>query len=316
MLHIAGIGLSVRSSGVPLICPQDPAYASFLVPSSEPSRSQPDASSNITVDVSSQPAPPNSLPVLFTAAEAWSMQPEDERGYRLSFFWTEPGPPHTVARCDHDTTEVVVHLDRRLAQAASGATTAEGSVFAHPLHYPLDQLLLMNHLSSRGGVIVHAAGAVIDGRALIFPGVSGAGKSTLSRAFTDAGLGDALLSDDRVIVRSLDGAPGHFQAWGTPWPGEAQIARNACAPLAALLFLVKASANEVVPLAPGAAMRRLMPVVSGPWYDAERSGPVLDICARIVENVPCYDLRFRPGREAVALVTGREWKPGAASLPE
>ena len=28
-----------------------------------------------------------------------------------------------------------------------------------PVRYPVDQLLLMNHLSSRGGVIVHAAGA-------------------------------------------------------------------------------------------------------------------------------------------------------------
>ena len=83
--------------------------------------------------------------------------------------------------------------------------------------------------------------------------------------------------------------------------------RNALAPLAAVLFLVKAEANELVPLAAGAAMRRLLPVVSCPWYDAERLPGVLDTCARIVEGIPCYDLRFRPDAEAGAAAHGRSW---------
>ena len=80
----------------------------------------------------------------------------------------------------------------------------------------------MNHLAERGGVIVHAAGAVVQGGALVFLGASGAGKSTLSRMFLEAGLGAALLSDDRVILRGCSewlgeprarGSLGHALAW-------------------------------------------------------------------------------------------------------
>lgn len=275
------------------------------------------------------------------------MRREGEDGYRLSFFLIGSREPHTVVRADRDTTKVVVHLDERMLRVNPRTATGEESpvsadpVLPDPVRYPLDQLLLMNHLASRGGVIVHAAGAVIDGRGLVFPGVSGAGKSSLCRVLLEAGWGDSLLSDDRIILCSAaDGdagesggageaggawtggartvaattAPrsgGRFDAWGTPWPGDAGIARNACAPLAALLFLVKAEVDEVVPLAPGAAMRRLMPVVSCPWYDGERAGLVLDTCARIVEATLCYDLRFRLGGGVVDLLGGRSWEPPA-----
>jgi len=257
----------------------------------------------------------------------------------LDFFLIGSREPHTVARSDQDTTKVIVHLDERVFRVNANTATGDESpvpadaVFLDPVRYPLDQLLLMNHLASRGGVIVHAAGAVIDGRGLVFPGVSGAGKSSLCRVLLEAGWGDSLLSDDRIILRSAangdsgDGsrtggaravaaatAPGsveRFDAWGTPWPGDAGIARNACAPLAALLFLVQADADEVVPLAPGAAMRRLMPVASCPWYDGERAGLVLDTCARIIEATPCYDLRFRLDGGVAELLAGRSWEPPA-----
>ena len=74
-----------------------------------------------------------------------------------------------------------------------------------------------------------------------------------------------------------------------------------------MLFLVQSDVDEVVPIAPGKAMRRLMPVVSCPWYDPERLPPVLDTCGRVVETVPCYELHFTRDGDVVGMLTGMTW---------
>ena len=52
----------------------------------------------------------------------------------------------------------------------------------YPLHYPLDELLMV-HLLARGrGVEIHGSGIVdADGYGTLFAGQSGAGKTTMSR---------------------------------------------------------------------------------------------------------------------------------------
>lgn len=143
----------------------------------------------------------------------------------------------------------------------------------------------------------------------------------MSQLFMDAGLGESLLSDDRVVLRSsrsenqaTRSAPRgqeiereEIGVWGTPWPGDAEVARNASASLDAMLFLVKAESNELRPLSPVAAARRLMPVASCPWYDPERLPGVLDTCSHVVENTPSYELLFRAESEVVEFLTGRPW---------
>lgn len=207
-------------------------------------------------------------------------------------------------RSNADTSRVQMYL---LCQAVE---TAGRALLRNPFQHPFDQIMCMNHLVTRGGVIVHSAGIVVNGKTLVFPGVSTAGKSTLTELFMDAGFGSEVLSDDRVIIRQQmerSQPTSGFVAWGTPWFGDARIGRNEGAPLAALLFLHKGEANEVIPIPTGQAMRELMPVVSVPWYDRERGNAVLETCARLVESVPCYDLQFRPEADVIDLLTARTW---------
>jgi len=235
------------------------------------------------------------------------MQAEKAGGYRLSFH-REDGPVHTVVRSDEETACVCIYME-----PDPGFCPMQSGMCPNPVRYPLDQILLMNHLAPRDGLIVHAAGAVVGGCALVFPGLSGGGKSTLSRLFITAGLGDTLLSDDRVIMRVTQGLEEseRVTAWGTPWPGDARVARNTGAPLAALLFLTKAQENKVMPLDASSAMKRLMPVVSCPWYDRARSDQVLATCARVVESLPCFELHSRPEAHVVEMLTERSWSQGA-----
>jgi len=67
--------------------------------------------------------------------------------------------------------------------------------------------------ASRGGALVHAAGAVHNGRGYVFFGESGAGKSTLSAINRRA----TVVSDDLSLL--LPGADGRLELVGSPFRG-------------------------------------------------------------------------------------------------
>jgi hypothetical protein len=161
--------------------------------------------------------------------------------------------------------------------------------------YPVDQLLLMYYLASRQGLLVHAAGLVMDGRALIFPGISGAGKSTLMRQFLQRGC-SGLLSDDRVIVRTIAGC---YQAFGTPWPGDAGVVRNSGAPLAAILFPAKAAHNHITRLHARDALARLLPATSVLWHEQELLTGQLETCTHLLSSIPAFELSWSLGSAVV-----------------
>jgi hypothetical protein len=298
MLEICGIKVRTYSEYPLVDDPTDLAYRQFVTPDDTLSGCTP----AVEVQVLASPSPSNDSPDIFDSDIAWRMQREAD-GYRISFRRNDGDRIHTVMCADHATCRlrVYVHQDEPPARPPS-----EG--LADPVRAPLDQVLFMNHLALRGGVICHSAAAVVDGRALLFPGVSGAGKSTLCRMFGEAGLAGSLLSDDRVILRLAEqGQSAGITAWGTPWHGDALIASNHSAPLAAVLFLVQAPENQVVPISPGQAMRRLMPKISCPWYDADRLPAVLDTCGKIVESIPCFDLHFTRDGSVLDLLAAQTW---------
>jgi len=148
-------------------------------------------------------------------------------------------------------------------------------------------------MAPRQGVILHAAGVFHASWCALFLGRSGAGKSTVSRQLQTSSR-FRLGSDDRIIVRKV--SEGHM-AFGTPWPGEARIARNESASLGGLFFLHKASKNRIVPLKPQSAFERLLPVASIPWFDPEVFPSVLEYLEELAREVPAFDLHFRPTPE-------------------
>ena len=177
---------------------------------------------------------------------------------------------------------------------------ATGDGIPAPFWYPLDQILMMYYLATRRGALVHAAGGSVGGKGLIFPGVSGAGKSTLTRQIMAGKPQDIeMLSDDRMIVRKID---GNFKAYGTPWPGDAGIAVNKSVPLRAMLFLHRGKQNEIRELTPQQALEQLLPVASIPWYDRDVLPDILDFCDDLITNVPSYELHFRPEPGVVDLL--------------
>lgn len=297
MLRIGGAIIRVASQAYSLAESDDAHYDAFRVTAAAVAARPAD----ILVDVAPGPPPATSGPLLFDCDGAWAAW-GDEDGYRLCFPADAVTAPHLAARINADTSAATIYVGESWTRFFPETDEAGKRVTGDPFRYPLDQLVIMHHLATRGGVIVHSAGLDLDGLGIVFPGVSGAGKTTLSHLLTDAGLGDGMLSDDRTIVRTSlrDGDPA--VAWGTPWPGDAGITKGGGVTLGALCFLAQGDEPAVTPLAPAEGVRRLFPVISCPWYDRNLTGAVLETCARLVDATPCFEFRFPRDARAAGLL--------------
>ncbi len=287
-IQIAGIHFGLRCRDAAILPDSGSCYATFLDP-------PPAAVDAIRVDLDLQIG---SLPdlrelELLFDGQSWSLY-RDESGHVIALAARAPGvPPAWIARIDTSWTRGTVFCDDMLVRR-------EGDVRAlvNPVLNRLDQLLLMYILASRRGALIHSAGALIGGEAVVFAGRSGAGKSTISRQFQAAGK-TLLLSDDRVVVRQLDGG---YAAHGTPWAGDARIALNRSAPLRAVVFLNHGGANRIERVSPRGAFEKLLPMVSVPWYDRVAIEQITSFCEALTRDVPVYDLFFVPTPEVAGFV--------------
>lgn len=137
-------------------------------------------------------------------------------------------------------------------------------------------------LPRRGGLLLHAAGIVKDGRALVFPGKSGAGKSTLSKLAASAGL--RLLSDELVPVLPWRGG---YAAYGSPFWGELRRpGSDGRFKLRGLYSLHKARKNSVEPGPAGEMLRRLLRCSMNFSSDASAARRLLAAAAGLADCSP------------------------------
>ncbi len=228
-----------------------------------------------------------SLPLVFDTGSTWRAFGDAED--LLFEFRGEGGRRLWLARLDVHQARVLVHCGPFAEQAGSG----DPRELASPLYYPLDQLLLMCLLPRHAGLIVHAAGLRRGDAAAIFPGHSGAGKSTLMGLV--AGRRELQgLSDDRVVVRELDGV---FRAFGTPWAGTGHVASADGAELRAMAFLHQAPSTRLERIGPQAALGQLLRTASIPWFHEDARERSLAVCERLLARVPTWELHFRKHEE-------------------
>jgi hypothetical protein len=180
--------------------------------------------------------------------------------------------------------------------------------------YAIDAAFRILHsllLAKQGGLLVHAASAVRNGRAFLFVGASGAGKTTISRlAPPDA----TLLTDEISYVRRQgDG----YIAYGTPFAGElARPGENVRAPLAALYLLAQGPENKIEPVGEADATRAVLESVLFFAHDSELVGHVFDSVCELVRRIPVQRLTFVPD-SSVWELRGRshEREPGGPRFP-
>jgi hypothetical protein len=152
--------------------------------------------------------------------------------------------------------------------------------------------VLCSRLPFEGGVPLHAAGIVADGRGIALFGVSGAGKSTLAGLSPHPVLSDELVA---VVADHSGTGPAPFALtasgfWGT---GEQDRTSRKPWPLAALVELAKGVAFRLDRLEPREAIARLVRVIMVPpgpplWSAA------LAVLGRLVREVPVYRMAWSP----------------------
>ncbi len=144
-----------------------------------------------------------------------------------------------------------------------------------------------------GGVVLHSAGLVVDGRAYLCVGRSGAGKTTLTRKGHQAGAG--VLSDDINLV--LPG-PAGYEAHAVPFTGEfgrtlTHPGGRAAYPVAGLVLLDRGERLVSTPIIPSAALARLLAACPFVNMDAAASAPLFDALSGLMARVPVIGLNCR-----------------------
>lgn len=251
-----------------------------------------DAEETLPLDVIIDSPPQPRGPVVFESGAVWRLH-ADANTLDIETFTNGQQAPYRVARIAADLScgEIVLNPDNY-----------ERSVVAHPLEYPLDELLFV-HLLSRGrGVELHGCGLVADGRGSLFVGQSGAGKSTTARLWQQR-CDPLILSDDRIIVRKSN---DEFWMYGTPWHGEAELAAAAGARLDHIFLLRQAPRNAIAELPPPIAVSRLFACAFPLFYDSSAIDFTLSLLGEIVQRVPVVELQFVPDISAVDLLRQSE----------
>ena len=218
-------------------------------------------------------------------SESWSLWRQG-MVRTIAFDAAPHAPPRWTAAMDLRAGRAEVRWDSRMEYARSS-----GALVENLLAFNLDRFLTLYRLAESGsGMLVHGAATDFSGQGWLFMGRSGHGKSTLSNLLhqTQTAL---VLSDERAVVRKLKNG---FWLCGTPWPSSAGFAKAAVCPLRGLVFLEHGTQNELIPLKPPEALRRLLVVSSCPWHDKDIFDPLVTLGGELAQTLPAWELRFLP----------------------
>ena len=227
---------------------------------------------------------------IFDSGSAWQLYDHDE-SYLFLFRSPLSGPvPYKAALMIRDYTRGKVLLNR---------SSFDPAVPVYPLEYPLDELILINHLALGRGVEIHACGLIdSSGRGHLFTGQSGDGKTTMAGLWQDEP-GVTVLSDDRIVLRKVD---GRIWMYGTPWHGDARLSSPVRTPLTGIYLLRHGRENELVPQQTADAVSGLFARSFVLFYDPAGLSFTLGFLQDVAESVPCHELRFVPDKRVVAFI--------------
>jgi hypothetical protein len=169
-----------------------------------------------------------------------------------------------------------------------------GRVFDNAARYLVARLAL-----ERGGLALHGAGVLKDGKAWIFAGSSGAGKSTAARLSAPA----ASLGDDFAVILPQEGG---WAAPALPFDNTEiapRVGARGLLPLAGIVRLFQAPTHSVETPAGVLAQASLMSCAAFPWALPDLSEAAGEAVAQIAASGLYRHLRFAPDPGFWSLLT-------------
>jgi len=216
-----------------------------------------------------------------------------EGGFAVEF-GKESTPP--------DTYKYTAFLDRERRSGdlyfSQKATRNNSSTIGLPPPM-LDEILTLELLASRRGLMFHACGIAINSQhGLMFAGTSGSGKTTTARLWQSYSEAQPF-GDERVVVRSHD---DQFHLYSTPWYSTGQAIIHGSASLQQVFILSHDLTNHVRRLEPAEAVPLLLVRSYLPSWNANGMESTLEFLQGMCEALPCYLLGFTPDKRAVEFV--------------
>ena len=209
--------------------------------------------------------------------------------------WTDGG-----ARFELEGARVRFDGERRASMTL--AEPDDGSDYGFFLFLNLLLPLLAARLLEDGGVLLHAAGAVLDDRAFVLVGEENAGKTTWAGLCREAG--GIVVNDDVVVLRPdaegifrLHGVPLRVRGFGPPPRG--------AWPLAGLLLPKHGPTASLAPAAPIAVEARVLANMLHVAGLVDRDSRVADALTGLVGGVRAATLTFAKDPSFASLL--RRW---------
>jgi len=165
----------------------------------------------------------------------------------------------------------------------------------------------IKYFESYPAMMMHAAGILRNGRALLFTGPSGAGKTTLA-GFCGERDGE-VINDEIVLVSRPDAASKEVTVRSAPILGAFPCRRIVTAPLHSISLLKQSKKTSVRRLDKTEAYLRLMrqiitPTCIGHGRKREILALIADFSMEIISSIPVFELEFSLNREALWRAVG------------
>lgn len=145
------------------------------------------------------------------------------------------------------------------------------------------------------GIMLHSSAVAIDGKAYLFTAPCGTGKSThTSLWLKEFGNRAFILNDDKPAIRFEDGV---LYAYGTPWSGKTAQNVNCKAEIGGICILARGEKNKINRITGKPAIFGLYSQTIRPQKE-EYINKVLDLIAKIIDNVPVWQLYCNTDPEA------------------
>ena len=197
-------------------------------------------------------------------------------------------PPHHIAVFSDDHTSGRIYHDKTREENFRKVNLDSLTMFLS------DQILVARLLADRNGFVLQSAGAIINGKGVLFVGYPEADKNPMTDILIGAGargeMDIEILSDDRNIVRRQ---PEGWNVYGTWSYGDVADISSRSAPMHAVLFIEKSDVNRIVRIEDrDEIIRRLLACLIRPFVTAGWEEKTLTSVEQMAQEVPCYVMQF------------------------
>jgi hypothetical protein len=152
----------------------------------------------------------------------------------------------------------------------------------------------------RGDLLFHGAALVKDGNGYVFFGPSGSGKSTVTELSNNC----TVLGDDLILIKKR---AHQFRVFATPFNSDDDNGFQITNTDAAIIGLYRLRQNLTTffkKMSPANILADLLMSIPSVNKNYSGSKTAIDLCARIVDSIPCYEMYFKRNNEFWKFIIG------------